>query len=75
MTKKDFELLARTIANQRDVFSSNGMHAVFASELAHELAEENPRFDRSRFILACMPRTHVGTRHANVWERIARLKK
>jgi hypothetical protein len=54
-----------------EAFKSNTAHAMFAHDAARELARTNDRFDRSRFVMACMPRHHIGTRHANVWERTA----
>lgn len=72
MTKQDFELLARTIGDSRDEYRSNTAHAYFARKMADVLATTNPRFDRSRFILACMPRVFVGSNKSNVWERAAR---
>lgn len=72
MTRQHFELIARSIADSADRFKSNTAHAEFAADVARELAQTNSAFDRGRFILAAMPSTHVGTRHANAWERVAR---
>lgn len=71
MSKQDYEEIAAVIRDRASSFKSNAAHAAFASCMAHMLREENPHCDRSRFILACMPRWMVGTNKANVWERIA----
>jgi hypothetical protein len=72
MTRQDFELIARNIRDQREHFASNTAHARFASATAATLSTTNPRFDRSRFILACMPTAWVGSPKSNIWERLAR---
>lgn len=72
MTKKDFELLAEIMRESGGDFRSNTAHAAHAGMMAERLATTNPRFDRSKFILACMPRWMVGTNKCNVWERMAR---
>jgi hypothetical protein len=71
MTRRDFELIAAMIRESRENFASNCQHARFAATVAARLAGTNPRFDRARFIMAAMPAAWHGTRHANVWERIA----
>lgn len=71
MTKKDFEIIAETIRDGREYFGSNTGHAQFASDFAQRLTETNPRFDRARFIMACMPSAWVGSSKANPWDRIA----
>lgn len=71
MSRMHFEAIARTIAEQRESFRSNLAHAQFASDMAKTLAETNPRFDRPKFIMACMPKAWVGTKHSSAWERIA----
>lgn len=59
MTRKDYVLIADTIANlreqQRDAgpFTNNPSLAEVAEELAHALQGDNPRFDRARFLDAC----------------------
>ena len=72
MSKQDFELLAEAMRESGGDFRSNTAHAAHAGMLAERLAKTNPRFDRSRFVLACMPRWMVGTSQSNVWERMAR---
>ena len=71
MTRKDFEKIAAIIRETKTA-ANNYRHAMLAVEFASALAETNPRFDRARFIMACMPRHMVGTSKANVWERRAR---
>lgn len=59
MTRKDYVLIADTIANlreqQRDAgpFTNNPSLLEVAEELAHALQGDNPRFDRDRFLVAC----------------------
>jgi hypothetical protein len=72
MTKKDFEVIARAIATMEIGKSFYAAHVKMAAHMANHLEETNPRFNRSVFILACMPRWMVGTAHANRWEREAR---
>lgn len=71
MSKKDYEAIARVIANSRASFTSNSRHAYFAESMAATMKLDNDRFDAARFIMASMPSGYVGTRHANVWERVA----
>ena len=71
MSKKDFEMLARLIREERERFKSNAAHIAFAAAMARELSYTNSRFDRGRFIMAAMPRAWVGTRHSAAWEREA----
>jgi hypothetical protein len=61
MTKKDFELIARTIRARRE--GANGddpwmagfraAHTALARDFADALAASNPRFDRESFLRAC----------------------
>ena len=67
MTKKDFELIAEAIRDGREHYSSNKAHATHAAEVANVLAYTNPRFDRVRFVLACMPKAWVGTGKSSAW--------
>ena len=71
MTKMHFEAIAAAVRGSREDFASNKAHAEFASHMAFSLAEFNPRFDRARFVMACMPTAWVGSNKANIWERIA----
>ena len=51
MSRKDFELIAATIRQLPvDVYGPEQVAAAFADALKRT----NPRFDRARFILACM---------------------
>lgn len=72
MSRQDYEAIAQVIADNRPNFISNTGHAEFAMTMAAMLAEDNERFDTAQFIMAAMPRSYVGTRLANVWERAAR---
>lgn len=49
MTKKDFELIARIVAEIPDA----GYRADTAIHFADALTKTNPRFNRSRFLSAC----------------------
>lgn len=57
MTKRDFELIARTFHAQRIRFMMMPEKQAAIDELAevfaHELENTNPRFDRERFLKAC----------------------
>jgi len=59
MTRKDYVIIAETIANLREQqkdsgpFTNNPSLKDVAEELAHALGEDNPRFDRARFLDAC----------------------
>lgn len=50
MTRKDYEMLARVIANAWT--STKQDKASIANDLADELELDNPRFDRERFLIA-----------------------
>lgn len=50
MTRKDFELIASTIRGFEPFVR---LH--IADEFATALASTNPRFDRARFLAACVP--------------------
>lgn len=50
MTKKDFELIARVISDWREQM---GSPTDLVNHFASELAEENPRFDKAKFVKAC----------------------
>lgn len=61
MTKKDYELIAKTLNHARE-YEGNApddkkiiitLLDVLADDLSEELAEDNPRFDRNRFLKAC----------------------
>ena len=52
MTRKDFELIAKAIRDQRDQPVPDPLDAL-AYRLASALFNTNPRFDRERFLKAC----------------------
>jgi hypothetical protein len=57
MTKKDFELIAETIQStwrKRLVAHKHGPDCV-CSTLANALQKKNPRFQRGKFLVACLP--------------------
>jgi len=56
MTRKDFVLLAATLRTTRSAVESPDYKAaceLTARNMAHVLANDNPRFDRARFLGAC----------------------
>jgi hypothetical protein len=55
MTRKDFELIARSIFVDRDTLTSDEKKTadIIASGLADQFQAMNPRFDRGRFLDAC----------------------
>ena len=57
MTRKDYVLIADTLANLMSDFNNGGEDSVSLSLVAEELATaletDNPRFDRHRFLVAC----------------------
>lgn len=57
MTRKDFELIAG-ILNQNGAGFSEGdegytLTRILAAQFANALEQENPRFNRERFLAAC----------------------
>lgn len=61
MTRKDFNLLARSIREQREIHLAmyepigDAAMAEYAQHLARDLGDHHPRFDRARFLAACEP--------------------
>ncbi len=61
MTKKDYELIASVYAAEMQFYEEYGEDelepkAIIASnahQMANALAEQNPKFDRKRFLKAC----------------------
>lgn len=57
MTRKDYVLIADTLANLMSDFNNGGEDSVSLSLVAEELATalqaDNARFDRARFLTAC----------------------
>lgn len=60
MTRKDYVILAEVIRKEAITWNPDGVGASAVSSLAYaladKLAQDNPRFDRERFLEACMPR-------------------
>ncbi len=64
MTRRDFELIAGTLANQREYIKSHPAHTepekklmlavnhLMAVDFANALRQTNPRFDTDRFLKA-----------------------
>ena len=60
MTRKDYELIARVVKRERDSWNENNANPIaidtchrFGEGLAYELENDNPRFDRAKFLKAC----------------------
>lgn len=55
MTKKDYELIARSIYVDRDVLEEGQKKVAdyIAKGLAEQFTAMNPRFDSVRFLIAC----------------------
>jgi hypothetical protein len=55
MTKKDYELIARSIRVDRELLDFNGKGTAdyLSAGLAEQLSAMNPRFDKRRFLDAC----------------------
>jgi hypothetical protein len=56
MTRKDFQLIADTVAEmnkKHPEFYRIGVSAIVAHRLADALATTNDRFDREKFLTAC----------------------
>ena len=58
MTRKDYIAIAAALSNVRNSYAPNWDPNLFracddhAKQLAHVLAQDNPRFDRARFLKA-----------------------
>lgn len=59
VSKKDFEAIAKVIKQERDTAIEHDQHgarmgiSAVAFGVAAHFAQENPRFDRDRFLAAC----------------------
>jgi hypothetical protein len=57
MTRKDYELIARCVADARKLSPTNLAIQVamdlFMANIAKRLKEDNPRFDKDKFYRAC----------------------
>jgi len=54
MTKQDFELIARVVREATFTADAVTMRRSLATEFADALTATNPRFDRVRFLKACV---------------------
>ncbi len=52
MTRKDFELIAKVVANTLATVTEESRQCL-ALDFAYALQETNPRFDITRFVKAC----------------------
>ena len=57
MTRKDYVMIAKTLKNERYQFAENedgyALLNILAHQFANQLEQDNPRFDRARFLVAC----------------------
>lgn len=61
MSKKDYQVIARAIYQSRQLACDNAQHkdcalapiAALQAQMIQILADDNPRFDRARFLEAC----------------------
>jgi len=53
MTRKDYNLIAEVLRDSLDLIVDDLALEALASNFADELATDNPRFDRARFLAAC----------------------
>ena len=53
MTRKDYQLIAEVLNYSLDAIIDDMALKALASNFADELALDNPRFDRARFLAAC----------------------
>ena len=53
MTRKDYNLIAEVLRDSLDLIVDDLALEALASNFADELALDNPRFDRARFLAAC----------------------
>lgn len=52
MTRKDYELIAKVIANSQGL-TRGGIMDTLATRMAEALQADNPRFNPARFLSAC----------------------
>jgi hypothetical protein len=55
MTKKDFQLIANVLKAHGDSPMTRLVIKDLAATFASELAKTNPRFNKARFVSACLP--------------------
>lgn len=53
MTKKDYELIARVLRDESSDGQAYRPDETLCLAMADALAEDNPRFDRVKFLVAC----------------------
>ena len=68
MTKKDYELIADAL-NASHFVAANDQRTIadVANRLAHRLAEQNPRFNITRFMSAAIPQELRDLRAAKLY--------
>jgi hypothetical protein len=53
MTRKDYVIVAQILSSYKDLIADEFTYHDLVDEFAAYFAEDNPRFDLSRFISAC----------------------
>jgi hypothetical protein len=53
LTKKDYELIANVLNNFHNPFDSDDILIHVSRAMANKLENENPLFDRTKFLKAC----------------------
>lgn len=53
MTRKDYILIAAALKQAYDHMPDSCVHNMYVDYIADALAQDNPRFDRARFLAAC----------------------
>jgi hypothetical protein len=52
MTRKDYVLIAKVIENLDEIIDPDAFR-ILAVNMSQALADDNPNFDRARFLVAC----------------------
>ena len=53
MTKKDYELIAEVLLNNVSGVASEPYAITLVNDMANALQDDNPKFDRNKFLIAC----------------------
>lgn len=57
MTRKDYRAIADILKNERSTFEEGddgyALLIILANQISHYMAQDNPRFNRSKFLTAC----------------------
>lgn len=53
MTRKDYVLIASALLEARNITKEQGVIDWISDAIANRIEDENPRFDREKFLRAC----------------------